>query len=240
MTVDVFARLLCAYHPDLLREPEVVPSDPIGDRRRLALVWNAFRTLEQLPPPFWLRRLIARLCGLSGEVTFAPHSVAVHCWHELPLAPSAMLRRGKRRPVPVHVLVDTEDVVLAFWAPAMSQLAAVTADTAEAGLLELAEATSWHAGTRHAYAGVILPVEADESTWLPRVQRRELTVLRALRDSGARVANLRGCGVLTWPEIEAVLVEASAETAIPEVQRAMATRTARWMLRAFSTPLTIS
>lgn len=230
MTGDTYARFVSPYHPDALREPDVTASDLIGDRRRLALVWNVFRTFEQLYPPFWLRRLIARLCGLSEGAAFAPHTALVRCWHTWPLTPAAMMRRGKRAPIPVDIVIDAEDLVLALRAPRLAELAATLADTAETGLLELAEAVSWQAGVRHAYAGIVLPPEADESTWIPRVQRRQLMVLRALRDQ-PHAANLRGCGVLTWTELRAVLGEASGEELLPARERELAAGTTRWMTR---------
>lgn len=228
------ARWIAPYHPDLVREPEVPPSAPMADRRRLALVWNVFRSLEQVAPSFWLRRIVARLCGLTEGAPFGPQTVRVSCWDGWPLAPPAMLRRGRRGLVPVDVAIETEDVVLGLAAPRLSDLASTLADTAEVGLLELVEAVSWRAGVRHAHVGVLLPAEADPLTWVPRVQRRALMVLRALGQADPHVSNVRGVGALTWSELEIVLSEAAAASALPADDRAVASRAARWLSRTLS------
>ena len=49
------------HHPDQLRRPASRPGALHADNLQHALAWNVFRTLELLPPAFWLRRLQARL-----------------------------------------------------------------------------------------------------------------------------------------------------------------------------------
>src|SRR5688500_11532959 len=134
-----------------------------GDRLRHALTWNSFRTLEQIAPSLWMRPLLARCAGLSDGYDSAPHVVSVSCWSRIAPTPSAMLRRGRREPMPVDVIVETDDTVVSFITPSPEDLLArVLSETAEGGLLDLAEATAWLAGTRHAYLGIVLPVEADD------------------------------------------------------------------------------
>ena len=54
-------QIVIAPHPDRLRRPAVRPGTVEKDRFHQTLLWNTFRTLELLPPAFWLRRLQARL-----------------------------------------------------------------------------------------------------------------------------------------------------------------------------------
>ena len=56
--------VVCPHHPDRLRRPSPRPGAFDADVLQRAFTWNVFRTLELLPPAFWLRRLQARLQNL--------------------------------------------------------------------------------------------------------------------------------------------------------------------------------
>lgn len=224
------------YHPDLLRQPAISASDPIGDRRRAALLWNTFRTLESTAPAFWLRRLIARLGGLRDGVAFAPHTVQVRCWEDLPLAPVAMLRRGKRGHVMVDAVVETEDLLLAICAPALPSLAmTLLADTSAPGLLEVVESTSWRAGSRFAFVAVLLPPEADETTWSTRVARRAGLVERVVAAGERPIGNLRGIGSLAWGDLVGIFQDVATSPIIGIDERDAASRQLKWMRRSLTT-----
>lgn len=232
---DRFALTQQPYHPDVLRQPPISPSDPIGDRRRAALIWNTFRTLETMAPAFWLRRLVARLGGLHTGVVFAPQTVSVRCWEELPLTPTAMMRRGKRGGVPIEVLVETEDLVVAVCAPPLSGLAGpLLADTAAPGLLEVAESTIWRAGTRLAFVTVLLPPEADEAAWAARVTRRARVVRRVLEARDRSMPALCGLGPLVWPDLVAILRDVATSPIIPFDEGARAAGVVRWLTRTLN------
>jgi hypothetical protein len=49
--------VITPHHPDSLRRPSRRLGVVEDDRFRQTLLWNVFRTLELLPPAFWLRRL---------------------------------------------------------------------------------------------------------------------------------------------------------------------------------------
>lgn len=234
---DPFALTQQPYHPDVLRQPPVSAADPRGDRRRAALLWNTFRALEDTAPAFWLRRFVARLGGLSEGVAFAPHTVAIRCWCELPLAPSAMLRRGKRGAVPVDVLVETEDLVVAVCAPSLETLAGrLLTDTDEPGLLEVAEAAMWKAGARPAFVAVLLPPEADEAVWSARVGRRARIVRQILAADERTKNSLRGLGTLVWADLVAILRDVATSPIIRFDEGARAAALVRWLTRALNEP----
>lgn len=232
---DRFALTQQPYHPDVLRQPPISSSDPIGDRRRAALIWNTFRTLETIAPAFWLRRLVARLGGLQTGVVFAPQTVRVRCWEELPLTPTAMMRRGKRGSVPIEVLVETEDLVLTICAPPLSSLVSpLLADTASPGLLEVAESTIWRAGTRLAFVAVLLPPEADETTWAARVMRRARVVRRVMEARDRTMPGPCGLGPLVWPDLVSILRDVSTSPIIPFEEGARAAGVVRWLTRTLN------
>ena len=75
--------VIAPHHPDSLRRPSPRLGAIDDDRFGQTLLWNVFRTLELLPPAFWLRRLQARLH--MDPVSGAPHTVRVDLWRALAL-----------------------------------------------------------------------------------------------------------------------------------------------------------
>lgn len=229
-SADAFRLLVSPYHPDTLRYPASGAVVRTGDRLRHALTWNVFKTLEQIAPSVWMRPLVARCAGLPNGYNSAPHIVTVSCWSDLMPAPSAVLRRGRRSNVPVDVIIETDDTVVTVLTPAQAHLLSrVLSDTADDGLLDLAEASACLAGTRSVYITVVLPIEADEEVWSARVRRRAERVLRVLNNSGRAPANIRGIGVTTWAALHDMLAEIGTSRFIPKSEQKIALTTADWM-----------
>lgn len=160
----------------------------------------------------------------------APHITAVTCWSNLQPAPNAMLRRGRRCPVPVSVIVDTDDTVISFLAPSPTEmLDTVLSDTADGGLLDVAEATAYLAGTRSAYVSVVLPIEVEEQVWAPRVRRRADRVVRLLSSSTRHPENVRGIGTTTWHALHELLSEIAQSRFIAKSEQRCAMTTVEWM-----------
>ena len=86
--------VLCRHHPDQLRRPASRPGALQADNLEHTLMWSVFRTLELLPPAFWLRRLQARLQG-AQTLEAAPHIVHVELWRALPLPPAQRDAQGR-------------------------------------------------------------------------------------------------------------------------------------------------
>jgi hypothetical protein len=173
---------------------------------------------------------VARCAGLPEHYDSAPQTTAVTCWANLPPSPAAMLRRGRRAGVQVGALVDTDDTVLAFLTPSPDELLdRVFSETAEDGLLDVAEATAHFAGTRAAYVSVVLPVEVDEDDWAGRVRQRTDRVRRLLAASDRRPENIRGIGVTSWHALRELLIETAASRFIPRSEQQCAMTAAQWV-----------
>lgn len=227
---DAFRLFVSAYHPDGLRQPGPDPVLDVGERLRQAMTWNVFRTLEQIAPAFWMRPLIASLGRLSDDFASAPHVCQVSCWDWLDPAPAAMLRRGRRTSVRADVVIDTDDTVVTCLVPTLAELTqTVLADSADGGLLDLVEATSFKGGVRAAYVGVVLPPGADGDAWIARVNRRAHALHRVLNASGRGVRNAHGIGAITWRDLHAILVDASRSSFLHAPERMLAKCTAEWM-----------
>ena len=227
---DAFRLLVSAYHPDTLRDPSSGPDATPSDRLRHALTWNVFKTLEQIAPNLWMRPLVARTTGLPDGYASAPHIAAITCWSNLQPAPNAMLRRHRRHSVPVSAIIDTDDTVFVFLTPSPTELLdSVLSETAEGGLLEVAEATAYLAGTRSAYVSVVLPIEVEEEVWALRVRRRAERVTRVLSSSRRSPENIRGIGATTWDALHDLLSEVAQSRFISKSEQRFATTTAAWM-----------
>lgn len=227
---DAFRLLVSPYHPDTLRYPASGPATNSSDQLRHALTWNVFKTLEQIAPTLWMRPLVARATGLPDGYNSAPHITAVTCWSNLQPSPNAMLRRGRRRGVPVSAVVDTDDTVITFLAPSPTDmLDTVLSETAERGLLDVMEATAHLAGTRSAYVSVVLPFDVNEEVWAPRIRRRAERVGRVLSSSARSPENLRGIGVTTWNALHELLSEIAQSRFISTSEQRFAMTTASWM-----------
>lgn len=100
--------IITPHHPDRLHWMPVRTGAAGNGRFEQTFTWNVFRTLELLPPAFWLRPLHARL----GAQTFpaAPQMVRVHLWKPLAL-PRAQRIDGARGDIVVDVTIDTEHAV---------------------------------------------------------------------------------------------------------------------------------
>jgi hypothetical protein len=227
---DAFRFFVSSYHPDLLRLPSGGPVVDRRDRLRHALTWNVFRTLEQIAPSAWIRPLVAAIGGLADEYASAPHVCRVTTWQLLEPPPVARLRRGRRNLVRADVIIDTDDTVVSLLIPTVTELTTtVLSDTADGGLHDLIEATSFFAGTRAAYSAVILPPEADNDLWTARVNRRAHAVHRVLLASERGVGNARGLGALGWRRLATILADVANDDWLHGSERLLAQETAGWM-----------
>ena len=102
--------IVCPHHPDQLRRPASRPGALHADNLEYALTWNVFRTLELLPPAFWLRRLQARLQS-AQSLEAAPQIVRVELWRALPLPPAQQLIDPDRTEPVADILIETEHAV---------------------------------------------------------------------------------------------------------------------------------
>jgi hypothetical protein len=190
-----------------------------------ALTWNVFRTLELIPPAFWLRRLNVSF-GLA-PMKPAPQTATVQLWASLPLPPGVDAARPQ---VDVDVLIETESAV---WALRVCDT--VDVEPAKDGggepIALLASAASWHARRRACYVGVI----AAEPETVPlaaavigRYARSSSSLQLRLPARSHDVANLAGFGLVTWRQLTAILQDASGASVIERSEQALASRSLRW------------
>lgn len=215
--------IVWSHHPDSLRRPGASSDVPSTTQ---ALTWNVFRTLELLPPAFWLRRLSVAL-GLAPAKP-APQTVTVRLWTALPLPPGVDARLGQS--IDVDVLIETESAV---WAVRVCDRVDVepAGDRGSEPIAMLAGATSWYARRRACYVGVIAAEPATVPLAAAVLARYELSRSSLQLRLPARshdVANLAGFGLLTWRQLIAILQDASGAAIIERPEQAVASRSLRW------------
>ena len=210
--------VIAAHHPDRLRRPPVRPGAVVDDRFRQTLLWNIFRTLELLPPAFWLRRLYARL--YRGWLPPAPETARVDLWRALTPPPIHRLDGAKPR-VTADAIIETEHAVCALMLDA-------DADTAAT----LIDATSWHAGTRDCSFGVVASTSQSHVAGVALVERyfrsKESLQLRS-GSRGHPLSNVRGVGSLEWSDLGAILRDCERAEVLAPIERELARNVVTWL-----------
>jgi hypothetical protein len=229
--------IVCPHHPDLLRRPAPRAGDLHADNLEYALTWNVFRTLELLPPAFWLRRLQARL--QSAQSLQAAQIVRVELWRALSLPPAQQLvDPGRASPV-ADILIETEHTVWALMVRSDDWLEDHVSGTDP--VARLIDAGSWFAGTRDFHFGFIVvnPERAPVATALVRRYGRSKNSL--LLRSGSRagsVMNVRGVGLTRWADLAAILRDCEQSPILSDIERALADNALAWLLRIGIVPMT--
>lgn len=228
--------VVCRHHPDRVRQPAPAAQT---DALHSAVIWNVFRTLELLPPAFWLRRLQARLAGLSAPGP-APQLVHVALWRPLSLPPARQLVvPGEPEPV-ADVLIETEHAVCALMLVASGGGRWSEADRAlDASLARLIAAGAWFAGTRDFHGGLIAATPARLPLATALVQRYGRSRDSAELQSGPKsvVANVRGVGMIGWADAAAILDDCVNARVLDGMERALARRALRWLADVGIVPL---
>jgi hypothetical protein len=211
------------HHPDAMRRrPQTSAAASVGE----AVTWNVFRTLQLLPPAFWLRRLNASL-GLMPPRP-ASTTADVRLWCPLQVPPVAA---PDHAPLGVDVRVETEQSIWALLVCHRRDMAPVAADGVTDPLTMLAYAASWHAGRRNCYVGVVTDDPRHTPLAAALVRRYQLwpgalsmRMPRHAYDS----TNVAGIGLTTWSQLVAILRDAASDDLIDPPEQAMAARTVDW------------
>ena len=221
--------VIAPHHPDSLRRPPPSLSAIEDDRFGQTLLWNVFRTLELLPPGFWLRRLQARLH--MDPVPRAPHTVRVDLWRALTM-PLAHHVDGVRPDVVADVLIETEHAVWTLMVCG-ADLPHIEAESAKGDFAsQLIDATSWHAGTRDCYFGVLSRQPRHQDAGVALVERyfRSRDSLRLRSDArGQALSNVRGIGSVRWTDLAAIVRDCEQADVLTHIERALARNAVTWL-----------
>lgn len=221
--------IIAPHHPDCLRRPMVRPGAIDSERFRQTLIWNIFRTLELLPPAFWLRRLQARL----SMDWFPPAAQTVHVdlWRALSLPPTHHVD-GARPHVVADVMIETEHAV---WTLIVGRVESRQIDSEVSQpdhTALLIDATSWYAGTRDCSFGMISERKMHQEPAVALVKRylRSKESLRLRSEwRGNALSNVRGVGSLAWTDLAAVLRDCERADVLTDIERELARNVMRWL-----------
>lgn len=221
--------VIAPHHPDRLRRPRGRPGAIEDERFSQTLLWNIFRTLELLPPAFWLRRLQARLH--MDWFPAAPQTVRVNLWPTLTLPPAHHVN-GLRPDVTADVVVETEHAVWALMLGGADLRRVETDSTKADSVAQLIDAMSWYAGTRDCVFGVISSRPMHQDASVPVVERyfRSKDSLRLRSDwRGNLLSNVRGVGSLRWTDLSAILRDCEQAHGHTRIERALARNVVTWL-----------
>jgi hypothetical protein len=192
-----------------------------------------FRTLELLPPAFWLRRLQARLQHVP-TLEAAPQIVRVELWRELPQPPARRLIDPDHNRDVADVLIETEDAVWTLIVAGDDMDPLEGEPSASDRIARIIDAGSWFARTRDYYFGLLVlnPERAPLATAL--VQRygrsqNSLTLRSGSRDGALR--NVRGVGLAGWTDLAAILEDCQDNLGLADIERALARNALTWLGR---------
>jgi hypothetical protein len=215
--------VLWPHHRDALQRRATGGGDP---RPVEAMTWNIFRTMELMPPAFWLRRLNAFL-GLEPP---RPASVTatVRLWARLPAPPGAGISASD--PVSADVLIETEHAVWALIVCADGDIEASASDSGVDAVAMLAYAASWLAGRRDCYVGVVFGSRHEAARAVALVEKYQLSpaALKLRIPRGHDPSNVRGFGYTSWACLVAIVRDITRGDVIPSVERVIARRTLEW------------
>jgi hypothetical protein len=187
-----------------------------------------FRTLELVPPAFWLRRFRARLDVLSSEEP-AERTLSIRMWEVLP--PSAA--DGRREPVTVDALIETDTAAYGVIAAAGSDLDFGDSTLARPDpILRAIDAVSWHAGARDCYVALITADRLETpiaGALIERYRGSRDVLRRRLPHRRDGLMNVRGIGQTTWQEVAGIVQDCAGSDVLTDLERFVASRTGRWL-----------
>ena len=233
--------IVCPHHPDLLRRPASRAGDLHADNLEYALTWNVFRTLELLPPAFWLRRLQARLQS-AQSLEAAPQIVRVELWRALSLPPAQQLVDSGRAAPVADILIETEHAVWALMVRSDDWLEDHVSGTDP--VARLIDAGSWFAGDSHFHFGLNRGRSANARPSPTRVSGPSIRPIHRTaccwvgfesRFHDARAG--RRADALGGSE-PPILRDCEQSRVLSDIERALAQNALAWLLRVGIVPMT--
>jgi hypothetical protein len=226
------AFVIAPHHPDRLRRPSVQGSHGAGERIQQAFAWNVFRTLELLSPPFWTRRLHARLGAEHFPAT--AQTLRVHLWKTLPLPPAQRID-GAQADVLVDVTIDTEHAVWTLMLSGEHDHRSIAHDDAAVDrVARVIDAAAWRAGARKHYVGMI-DVQRTATSPGSLLRRRYARSRDSVRlRSGERWgegARVDAVGALDWADLVEIVRDCEQARVLPTIERALARNVLTWIDR---------
>ena len=194
-----------------------------------AITWNVFRSLRQVDPQLWFHRLF----GEAFPALDVPDAtvVTVDLWKKL--APPVSLRlqvdEGQSE---IDVIIETESLVWFLEAKYKSDISkGTTHDPSRDQITRNIDVGSWYAGQRDFYFSLLVLDEFHTpagKSLIDHYTHAPDSLLVRLAHRKDRITNLRGVGLLTWPQVLAVM--ASSERVAARLgERHFLARAIEWM-----------
>ncbi len=161
----------------------------------------------------------------------APHTVRVGLWRALTL-PLTHHIDGVRPDVVADVVTETEHAVWTLMLcgddPRQVDAESVEGDFAS----QVIDATSWSAGTRGCYFGIVSHQPRHQDAGVALVERyfRSRDSLQLRSDTrGHALSNVRGIGSVRWTDLAAILRDCEQADVLTSIERALARNAVTWL-----------
>lgn len=194
-----------------------------------AITWNVFRSLRQISPTAWLRRLAE--AGIPGHVLTNEEQTVVELWRRVD-PPPALLLTGDEGPSEIDVIVESPHWVWFIEAKYQGDIAERT--TMREGrdqVLRNIDVGSYYAGTRQFYFTLLVRSSEQAQLGAAAVAKYSNadTVRKALADHRPdNLTNFSGSTLLTWRHLFDVLTHAR-DNAARQDERGYAERAIDWL-----------
>lgn len=224
--------ILLEHHPDIANRPAPRPGRILADRLQADLTWNVFRALGLVRPAFWVRRLRARLGGLSPSAR-VPSILDVRLWPAI----DSQASPGHRDVVHPDVLVVTDTAVVGIVTLYGGDL--VVDDAGPDHLLRVVDAVSREAGVRECDIAVVVGDPGDApvaSALVTRYAASREALLRRLPHRRDGLVNLQGIGRITWRDLASILRDCADSTVLTALERCAAGSVVAWLADQGITP----
>jgi hypothetical protein len=215
--------ILEAHHPELAQRLARSCYRTPAEAACIAATWNVFRTLRLVDPPFWLRRLRARLLGTPLALR-PPTQLQVRLW------PAPALLDPFGRAGGVDVLVDTDTAVYGLLTLYGADIP-ISPEGADV-VLQAIDATTRYAGVRDSVVGVMTTSSSDSpiaAGLIERYARGTDVLLNRLSHRPDGLTNLHGVGWMTWADMGDLLQDCADADALPELPRFACRLTRQWL-----------
>jgi hypothetical protein len=215
------------YHPDLASMRGSKRDKLRSENSEDALTWNVFRSLSQVDPAFWLPLLRSKAFPDGGE-SVSPQLVTTHLWMDVHPPPSLRLHQKDEDPSEIDIVIETEVSVWFIEAKFKSDISTRTTNNPSRDqIVRNLDVGSWYAGRRDFYFALLI----TDDSWSPKgvqVLKSVWPKLPQLAHRPDGMQNVKGCALLRWKDVAAVL-QAAADGAPRDDERGYARRAAGWM-----------
>ena len=197
-----------------------------------AVTWNAFRSLAQITPAFWLPRLFQH--AFQKTLTPAPQSAGVRLWVKLPPPPTLRFLQKDEGDFRDRRADRDRTLRVVYRGQVSFRYQRTHHQQSGSGPnLRNVDVGSWYAGVRQFYLSLLILDRRHSAKGVALIDRYSLSpheVEQRLPHRSDGLRNVHGLGILTWQQVGGVLAGCATSAPNPD-ERVFAERAVAWFHR---------